>query len=763
MASEDVIPFREATQRDRELRSQRLTRLLTEQQAVSLRDQFLKLKRRKWLVLGTMLVVTLLTVLLVEQITPTYTATSTVMIEPRQQRTLDVEAVVSGLPPDVETIQGEIAIITSRGLAQKVIDKLDLARLPEFNPTLAAEMGLDGGPLDGLTDGLRGIVGWVGGLFGAEPARRGPDDPEAELRTRVVNRFLDRLSAAPRGRSRVIQIAFTSTDRQLAASVANTVADLYILEQLEAKYEATQRATDWLSARLTDLRARTEAAERAVEEYRARAGLLQGENTTTLATQELSRLNTELVILRSATVEAEARLRAAERAQGTTDASSLPMTVLQSPLIQSLQSQQIELNRRYADLSETFGERHPQIINIKAEMAELATRIRGEVNKIIGGLRNEVAIARERQSVVEKELEQMKTAAGERGTSLVQLRSLEEEAASNRLLLNTLMERFNETTLQQDLQQADVRLISPAPVPQAPSAPNKPLLVGLALFFSLVLGVVLAFIAEQLDQGFRSSEQLAAATGLPALGMLPVIGRRQRAGIAPADFFLRKPRSAFGEAVSSAVASLFLGGTGDRRPRTVMVTSALPNEGKSTTSINLARAVAQSGLRTLLIDADLRRPTLHTQLGLTLQPGLVEYLQDKATFEEIIQRDPRSSLDVIPAGGHVANPVHFLAADRTRTFLQGLTKYYDFVVVDSSPVMVVSDSRILARYVDETVFVVRWARTRREHVLHALRQLLEAGGELGGVLLTMVNTRRHADYSFGDSGQYHLGPRYYER
>lgn len=754
MSSEEVIPFRDA-------RAQRISRILAEQPPATLRDQFLKLKRRKWVILGTIVALTLLTIYLVERMVPLYTATTTVMIQPREQQTLTaMEAVVTGLPADLEAIQGEMAIIQSRGLAEKVIDRLDLDRMPFFNPELAAAQDQPFDLIGAVTSAVGGAVRWVTSLVTGGP--EGPaGDPDQRLRTQIVNNFLYGLQTQPQGRSRVILITYTADDPRLAALIANTVAELYILEQLEAKFEATERATRWLNERLAELRARTEASERAVEVYRARAGLLQGEENTTLATQELSRINAELILARSAASEAEARLRAAEGAQGTTNVNSLPMAVLESPLIQTLQNQQITLTRELADLSETFGERHPAIINKKAELAELGTRIRQEVDKIVGGLRNELSIARQREASLRTELDKLKTDAGDRGQSLVELRSLEEDAAANRLLLNTLLSRTNETTLQRDLLEADARIISPAPVPQTPSEPNKTMLVALALVFSAGLGILLALALEQMDQGFRSTEQVGQVTGLPSLGMVPAIGRRQRKGIQPQDFFLRKPRSAFGEAISSAVASLFLT-SGDKRPRTIMVTSALPNEGKSTVSINLARAVGHTGMRTLLIDADLRRPSLDKQIGAQLQPGLVEYLQEKATFEEIVQRDPKSNVDFIAAGGHVANPLHFLAADKTRAFIQGLSKYYDFVVIDSSPVMVVSDPRLLSRYVDETVFVVRWARTRREHALHAMKQIIEAGGSIGGTLLTMVNTRRHADYNFADSGQYHLGPRYYE-
>jgi len=752
MAYENVTPLRETPQ------TPRPSKLMEEQPTLNLRDQFLKLRRRKWVILSTMFLLTLLTVLVLEQLQPQYRASAYVMLEARKQQTLDIESVLGDAPADLEMIQSELAVITSRGVAEKVIRKLGLDTTSEFNPRLAEAENAGGfDPVGWVRGQVKAAMAYAG-LGGGDEPELPPEQREAENWIKTVNNVLDNLEASPRGRSRVIQISFTSVDRERAARVANAFAQQYIIEHLDAKFEAAQRASQWLNDRLSNLRTQTEAAERRAAEFRQRAGLLQGQGTTTLAQQNIGQLSTELITARSALTTAEARLRQAEPALGA-GAATLPGAVLESALIQRLQEQVITLQRRMAEISGTYGARHPTMINLRAELGEAESRLRAEIGKVISGLRNEVQVNRTRVQSLEAELRRLEQEAGTLGQSEAQLRSLESEATANRTLLDQLTSRLNETTLQQDLQQPEVRMLSEAPVPQAPAFPNKKLIAAVALVLSALLGVALALLIEHLDHGFRSAEQLSRATDLPTLGLVPSIGRIGAGR--PENAIVDKPRSSYGEAVSSTLASLFLA-SNERRPKLVLVTSTLPNEGKTTLTLSLARAAAQSGLKVLLVDADLRRPTLHRRLEVPQQPGFTDVLLDKAAFADVVRKDPKSTVSFLSAGSQVPNPLHFLGAERTRQFLHGLGKYYDLILIDSSPVMAVSDSRILCRYVDQTVFVVRWAKTRREQTINAMRQLVEAGGRIGGVVLSMVNVRRHAQYAFGDSGQYYIASKYYE-
>jgi len=755
MAYDNVTPLREQKQRPvREREAEPAAAA-----PFSLRDQLLKLKRRKWIILAVLLLGTIGAVVAAERIEPQYRASAYVMLEARREQTVDIERVLSDVPVDLETIQSEIAVITSRGLARKVIADEGLDTVPEFNPRLAsAEEGGVPNPIDLARGALDAALRLVG-VRGAEPDVRDPALIDRQNEIRIVNSVLGRLEARPRGRSRVIEIAFTSEDPERAARVANAFADAYILEQLEAGFDATQRATQWLNERLAQLRTQTEQAERRAEEYRQEAGLLQGDGATTLAQQSISRLNAELIDARSALTTAEARLRQAEPAIGS-GVRTLPGAVLENPLIQTVQGEVITLQRQLAELRETFGPRHPTLVNARAELGEAQARLGAEIGKVISALRNDVAVARTRVDSLTAALQTQERQAGVLGQREVQLRSLESEADANRQLLNQLTQRFNETAIQQDLQQPEARVISEAPVPQQPSYPQKSALVGVAAVLSGLLGVALALVVEHLDHGFRSAEQLTRSTRLPTLGMIPA-ARGWRRRRRPQDEVVDKPRSSYAEAVSSTLASLFLA-TDDRRPKLVLVTSTLPGEGKTTLALSLARAASQSGLKVLLVDVDLRRPALHGALGQERQPGFTDLLAERAEFAQAVRQDPKTGVEFMPAGSAVQNPLHFLAAERTRQFLHGLTKYYDLIVLDSSPVMAVSDPRILSRYVDRTMFVVRWAKTRREQAMNALDQIAEAGGTVAGTVLTQVDVRRHAQYSFGDSGAYHVAARYYE-
>ena len=394
-------------------------------------------------------------------------------------------------------------------------------------------------------------------------------------------------------------------------------------------------------------------------------------------------------------------------------------------------------------------------------MEDLQNRIHAEVEKIVGGIRNEVGVAKASEANLQTELDNLKQRAGKLGQSTVELNSLTAEATANRTLLTVMMQRFNETNLQEGIQTSRARILSPAPDPIFPSTPRKGLILGITLFLSTGIALALALALEGADRGFRSLEQLARLTDLPALGITPTLPVWRRRRFAPSEWVLEKPRSAYSEAITAVLAGLFLGGA-EQRPKSLLITSSVSGEGKTTLAVSLARAAAQSGMKTLLIDADLRCPMVHRALGLSQQPGLADLLTDKVSFSEALRRDPKSNLDVLVAGGGVSNILQILSADKTRAFFHGLGGYYDLVVVDSSPVMAVTDSRILSRYVDQTLFAVRWGDTPREQAVLALKKLLEGGAALGGVVLSMVHTRRHSQYGFGDSGQYHMSAKYYQ-
>lgn len=704
-----------------------------------------ELLRKLWLqrnvIAGTVILLTAIVTVVVFQLKPLYKSTAWVMIEPRQAKIVNLESVFDGLSGGRETINSEIEIIRSRHLSGKVVERLKLYKDPEFNARLRPETA------------WAMAVAWARNLLGIAPKARFSPEEEARLeRNKVVTAFENHLDVKAKARSRVIRITVESDNPAKAALMANTVADLYLVDQLEAKYNATRRATNWLGDRMTKLRKKVAASEQAVVAYRRKAGLIQGKNAVSIAAAQISELSSQLIIARSKLAQADARFEQVRRLIKSKRGTDTAIQVLSSPLIQSLNEQESRVLRKAAELSSIYGPKHPKMINVRAEIRDLRRKIAVETQKIVGGLRNQVDVARANEQSLARSLKVLEQRAGRLNAKDIQLRALAREATANRTLLETFLTRFKETSAQKDIQTADARVISAAAIPIFPSFPDKRLAIAVTIIGSFFLGIVLVFVLEQLDAGFRSMEQVEQIAGIPALGLIPAL--KGEGGVSPERYVVENPLSAYAESIRNIHVGLALSNV-DAPPKVVLVTSSMPEEGKTATSLSLARLVAQSGRKVIVVDCDLRRPSVHSRLGLPGKPGLVELLARSVDPAAAVIRDDVSGAWLIPAGEHAPNPTDLLGSDQMKRLLRKLAESYDLVVLDSSPVMAVSDARILARLADKIVFVVRWEKTRRETAVHGLKQIREAGGSIAGVVLSRVNVRKHARYGYADSGYYH--------
>lgn len=724
---------------------------------IELREMLRKLWRRRRLIIGTVVTLTVLALIVTLQLTPRYTATASVMLEPRTSRVVDVEAVLSGLPPDTETINSEIQVLRSRQLARRVVERLNLDEDPEFNaalrkPSLWSRIGRF--DFRGMLPG--GLSGGDANSTGARLAVSGKaavSDETKEIQAAgVVDAFLDSLVVSAVQRSWVIEISIDSAVPRKSERIANTVADLYIVEQLEAKFEATKVATEWLGDRLTKLRGQLEISERAVERYRNQAGMVEGRNSVSVAMQQLSEINTQLVLARSGSAEATARLRQVERLLAKKGDVSSVGRVLSSALVQRLVEQESGLNRQLAEMSTEFGPKHPRMINMKAEVRDLRRKIGTEVNKIVVSLRNEVEVAKAREASLADTLSGIEDRMGVLNQSQVQLRALERDSEANRALYGTFLARFKEMSGQNELQSPDARIISRASIPIIQSAPRVKLIVGLAFVFSLIIGISLVFVVEQLDTGYRSMEQIEQLAEVAALGLVPMV--KTKKGESVARLILDQPISSYAESIRNLFVGLMLSNV-DRPPKIVLVTSSMPDEGKSSIALSLARTVALSGRKVVVVDCDLRRPSMHVALGLQRTPGLVELLAKRATLDEAVQKDEASGADLITAGEQVSNTIDLVSSEQLKRLLANLGQTYDLVILDSPPILAVTDARVLSSAADKTIFVVRWEKTKREAVALGLRQVEMSGGSIAGVVLSKVDVRKHAGYSFADSGYYY--------
>ena len=714
---------------------------------VDLRQILLTLRRRKLVIIGSVLLITTLATLAVFQLTPEYTASAKVMIDTRRNQVVDIESVLSGLSADTATVMSEIEILNSRSLMERLVKQLGLIDDPEFNGALRPPGFVSETlhPRNWLSEA------WVAVVFGPDPEQElSPSEKQDRIKAQVVDAVIGRFSIDPVRRSYVIKLSFTFEDPRKAALVTNALAELYIVDQLEAKFEATRRATSWLSDRLADLRVKVNVSEKAVENFRASQGLTRGRDSSIIV-QQLSEISTQLILAKGNKAEAEARLRQIENLLKSAGGAESAVEVLSSPLITRLREQETEVLRKASELASRYGERHPRMINVRAEIRDLKKKIEFEVSKIAKGLANEVAIVRAREKSLAASLRKLEQKAAGHGRSRVRLRELEREATSNRLLYETFLSRFKETSQQEGLQRADARIISRAEPPVAPSFPKKRLIVVLAFVGSVFVGVAIVFLLESLDNGFRTGEQIESLTGVPTLGMVPLIsGMKAKKQID--RYVLFKPTSSVSEAIRGIRTSLILS---QPRPQTIAVTSTVPAEGKTMLALNLARAAATSGQKVVLIDCDFRRPRMHISLGIANDSALADVITGNKKFREVARLEMETGLMVVPSKVVPGNPLDLLDSDGMRKLVRALRDEFDVVIFDCPPVLAVSDVKIIGQYTDKLIYTVKWDAVPREAVLSGLKQVAEAGVPVAGIVLTYVNVSSHARYGYGDSAYYY--------
>ena len=511
---------------------------------VGLDELVRKLRRRKRLIFAFVAIATLLTAAGSLLLTSRYTATADVLVADHPATGLDFAAAMQGIPPDTAHMSSQAQVIRSRNLASSVVDKLGLERDPEFNkalePRSIVRRLIDELPIEDVKRML--------GL--ARPALTDTAAKQLE-REAVIDAFLEDVFAQTVETSRVINIQFTSEDPAKAALIANALADAYINQQLQVQYEAIRRTTSWLNDRIDALRKEVKNADQAVEKFRSQSGLLQGARGERLSDQQISELSSQLMLARSSWAESEARLSQMQNLARSNAMASLA-EVVNSTLISTLITQETEVKRRIAQLSQEYGSRHPVLINAKAELQDLRAKIDLEVKRIVQSLQNEIAVASAREQSLQRSLEQFGARMSKANSDEVTLKALERDADAARSTLEAFLQQAHQLNAQDTLrpQQPTVTLISYAPFPSEPSFPKRKLLVALAAMVSGLLAVVFVLGIELLDVGFRSSEQLEQAFGIPALGSIPELERSRRNNKRRvARYALEQPTSSFAEAI----------------------------------------------------------------------------------------------------------------------------------------------------------------------------------------------------------------------
>lgn len=685
-------------------------------------------RRRIWMFAAILASVFLMVVFATITATKLYTSTAQVQIDLREKRVLgaNVQGIYSDVPPDAATIDTETQIMSSRFLAGRVVDSLRLLNDPEFSDQPKA-----------------GMIASVRSAFSGEAAKPNETaDARQKRRENAISAVQSRLQVKRLGLTYLVEISFTSRDPAKAARIADAYANHYLTQQLQTKYDTLKTANDWLSTRLSELSVEVQRKEREVEEYRAREGLLNADGVR-LTEQTAQALNLQRAERMQELSSAQARLsslRASLSAGGSADASR---EALQSPTIVALRTQQAELSRRRAELSAQKGPRHPDMLQIDRQYASLDEQIQNEVRRIVASVEDEVRIARGNVASIDETLGVSQSQLAEQNIGEVTLRERKRDADASRQLYEALLTRYREIAAQSGIEQPDARVVSRAAVPTEPSSPKPALNLIIGLILGAALGALAVVIVEMLEQSFRTPEDVQSRLGLPCLGQMPFLDRRTRMIdgelLTPESFVLKRPLSAFGESLRNVRAGVFFSSP-DRKVKVLCVTSALPDEGKTTTSISLARIAALAGSKTVLVDCDLRRRSTTHCIGLEVEKGLTEVLFRTATLNDVIQKDPGSGVDIVPLAQAEFTPRDLFGSDAMRSLIEALRARYDVIILDSAPVMPVSDTRVLASIADTVLMVVRWGKTPTPIVKNAIDQLRTHGASISGVVLSGVES-----------------------
>lgn len=710
-------------------------------------NQVLRAFRRRLPLFFITLILVFTTVAVITfQTRPVYSTGASVIIDVRETNVVDFGSVFSGLAPDSAVVDTEVQILRSRTLAEKIARKLNLVESPEFNPYLQ-----EPGTVDKWKGQVRSLIGGL--IRGGAPEEVGPPVPEAE-RARaemdlVVTILLSKTSATRIGATYGIEISANSFDPRLAAAIANEIADQYLVEQLDAKYEATRRANAWIEDRLSELRGELNDAESLVEAYRAASGLFTS-GATTLNEQQMTDLNAQLIVQRADLAEREARLNSIRDLASNGSTAEVSAEALRSPVINELRRQQAEINREKADLENRYLANHPEIQRINREIANVDAQIQTEVRRIISNLESEVTISRQRLSSLERNLSNMRATLAENNRSSVRLRELERNAEASRTTYETYLERYKQIDDQEDLAEADARILSRATIPLGPSFPKTSLNLVIGLILGGMLGGLVVIIFETLNSQISTGEDVEANFKVPFLGNFPQLTGAGRKN--PGDYLVSNPMSSYAEALRNLRASLMFADL-DSTIKTVAITSSQPDEGKSTLTYGLGRMSAMSGTRTLIVDGDFRRRQLSmNSVGDSPKNGFLEYLFGECSIEEAVIKDSKTDLDILPLTVDRHTPRDVFGSKVFDDMLELLKQQYDLIIFDTGPILLMAETRVLASKVDQVVVVARWLKTNRAALKETLSILTDFGANVTGIALNRVDMNKYHRQGYGHSG-----------
>ncbi len=721
------------------------------QEESSFRDYLRILKKHRGVIIASVVIMLGLVTIATFRMTPLYEASARIAISKEDsadnlrlnQQSNDTDW---NYDYNVE-LDTQAKILQSDTLALKVIDDLQLEKNKAFGGTPAS-----------TTDKALKTV-----------------NADTKKDSEALDRWHGALAVNKIPRTRMIEIKFTSPDPKLAAQVVNTLASAYVENNFKARYESTMQASEWLSRQLADLQLKVETSQAALVKYERENGIVGIDEKSNTITSKLDQLNRDLTSAEDDRVQKEANYQLVNSG----DLDAIP-ELSQNGLIQRFREEEGQLQKQLADVSTQFGPSYPKVIELQNQIKQIEQSIKNETARIAARKHSEYEASLSREKMLRVAFESQKQQANQLNEKAITYNQLKHDADSNRQLYDELQQKLKEAGITSGLKSSNVRVVDVARAPMIPSKPNVPHNLAMGFLLGLVGGVALAFVLESLDNTVRTPEQVETLSGLPSLGMIPLsldisTTRKKKlpassALTTQAHADLRKttvallsharPKSEVAESYRALRTSILLSSIG-AAPKIIMVTSALPQEGKTTTSINTAIVLAQKGGKVLLVDGDMRRPTIHQTFKLRNRTGLSTVLTGSSSPDDLIVTSSiLPNLFVLPAGPPPPHPAELLDSNVMRALLDKWRQEYDHVIIDTPPVLSVTDGVLLSAQMDTVLLVVRSAQTSKDAMRRSRDVLAQVNARVMGVVVNAIDLQSPDAYYYYYGSNY--AGRYYD-
>ena len=700
---------------------------------LDLRHYWNVIDRKKWAILGLASGLALIASLIAFAMTPVYRASATILLESEQANVVSIEEVYGLDTKNQQYYLTQFEILNSPPVAKAVVEMLDLANHPRFT---TEDQGLS-------------WRAWLPFAQAEQSSRTTADRLQA-----VMAAYYRGLTIEPIRDTQLVRVHFESEDAALAARIANGHAQAYIDSMLGGRASVTESALAWMTDRLGGLEDALRASEQRLQAFREQEQLVDAEGLRALPARKVQDLTSRLVAVRQALSEAEiAYAQVATRENmPPQDLQTIP-AILKDQVVQNFQQAQAAAKRRVAELQKRYGPQHPAMIAAQSELDEATENLGIQHASVAEAIRNEYEAAKAEEAALMQALAAAESEYQQTSRKESELNALQREVDTNRTLYELFYNRISETSLTGELEAAPARIVTPAGIPTVPAKPNKSRIVGMVFVLTLFAGIMLAFLLESLNNTVRSAKDVEEKLKLPLLGMLPLVRNRGKKSRPPGSSFAAEP--GFDEAVRTVRTGISLDNL-ERPHKVLVIASSIGGEGKTTVAVNLAKAFARTE-KVLLLDADMRRPSVGRALHMQRDgPGLSELLAEQATLADCVSRDKKyEKLDILLPGSHPPDPSQLLSSARLRNALKVLCRHYDRIIIDTPPILPVSDGLILSTHADSVVFVTKCDSTSIRQITQALDMLLRVKARVLGVVINQLDTRKAEKYSdYGYGGYY---------